>query len=172
MRRARLGLGGGYASNNDNGDTAPPAHVYTEHEWQRALNPYDRIIKDGKLWRIETDGDGHLKDPICEATLTYCYGVPVADLDPNRKRADQRRGNGAGAAAFQRRRAMTTRQLIFNAIARHPDKTIADIVTITGKSDTTVRTHVKELRRDGAIECAPRRNKWGHCLYSTWRVVL
>lgn len=72
------GVGGGGATEHENGDTALPAHVYSEHDYQVALNPFDRVRVNGTLFRIETH-DGEMVY-VSEGVEAKCYGVPRENL--------------------------------------------------------------------------------------------
>lgn len=125
------------------------SEFYSMDDYRTAL-PYGRVIEDGTVFRIETDGHGHLRPPIAEQTDGKCYGVPREVLYAK----VQRRGTSQDHTKRVERKRQRVRA-VFVWLKANPGATKDDVADVMGISHAVAYHDLAELRIRGLVEMEP-----------------
>lgn len=137
-------FGGGLPTRNETGDTAYPSRIHSDRDVRPQLKPFDRYVKDGILYRVETR-NGELVD-IVERRLDKCYGVPRAALYQV-ERPDIPKQDHSGNARVRIRNARL--RAVVRYLKVNPGVTKWDVAAAMGVSSATAWHDLALLRRDG-----------------------
>lgn len=128
--------------------------------------PYGRVVRNGRVVRIETDGNGRTRE-ILESTHEKCYGVTRSYLKQREEPPayTQRQDHSDRVGRRERR----LRQLV-KWLRTHPDQDKWAIAEAFGVSSATAWHDLALLRQRGqAVSRHTGRDKQGRACNHTWR---
>ena len=176
-----------------NGDTAKPAPRFSDDHYQKAetrkkqrrlmyvwgldgtcifdgdgyseFAPYGRVIRDGCVIRIETDGNGGLVEYVESRPATF-YGVRFENLrKPERPSTPKNKYPERNKARQKRLETVTA------VVATYPDSTIRELCELTGFGYPTMTAYIRTLFETGVLDRdIPGHDRFGGKRPYTYRI--
>lgn len=144
-------MSGGSASRDELGNTARARHGPRDVA-SVSISQIHRVVEDGAVWRVETDGNGKLR-LVWERDCPTTYGL---DPDGIRKPSGTRYPAGYGVSRRARLRALERRHRIERVACLVAERTAGitkrEIATRFGYGGTAVGHYLAELRDSGRVD--------------------